>query len=441
MMADATFSFPTGFRWGTATAAYQVEGDNRNSERWQWEQRDRILKGHRSGKACDWWGGRWKEDLDRAAAAGQNAHRLSIEWSRLEPQPGVFDGSALDFYRDLLAGMRVRGIEPMVTLHHFSNPIWFAERGGWDREDAPQRFAAFVQHVVPALAEYADLWCTINEPNVYAYLAIAADTFPPGSKNIVAAFRVMRNMVLAHAAAYHAIHSIQPGARVGIAPQFRGMVPHSASPLDHVVTDIQMRVFNEAIMMPLQDGRLHLPLGMQRIPQAARTLDFIGVNYYTCEHVSFDVRRAGDLFGRRFYPKDFDVSLIGMNANVPDGMRLAIEWARSFHVPIYITENGIEDSTDEIRPRYLAQHVQKMWHAVNVGRPVKGYYFWSLVDNFEWERGWTQRFGLWELDPETQTRTERISAKFYAEICKQNALSSDMVRRYAPEILEKMFPE
>jgi beta-glucosidase len=225
-----------------------------------------------------------------------------------------------------------------------------------------------------------------------------------------------------------------------MAPQFRGMVPHSASPLDHLVTDIQMRIFNDAITMPLKDGRLHLPLGTQRIPQAAHTLDFIGVNYYTCDHVSFDVRRAGELFGRRFYPPDFDVSSIGMNANVPDGMRLAIEWARAFRVPIYITENGIEDAVDEIRPRYLAQHIHKMWHAVNVGRPVKGYYFWSLVDNFEWERGWTQRFGLWELDPETQARTERASAKFYAEICQQNALSSDMVRRYAPEILEKMFP-
>jgi beta-glucosidase len=129
-----------------------------------------------------------------------------------------------------------------------------------------------------------------------------------------------------------------------------------------------------------------------------------------------------------------------MNANVPEGMRMAIRWADSFGLPIYITENGIEDESDSIRPRYLAQHLHQIWKKINTGSPVRGYYHWSLVDNFEWERGWTQRFGLWALDPETQERTERRSGKFYAEICRENGLTSDMVRRYAPEIAAKLFP-
>jgi beta-glucosidase len=439
-LIQATFSFPKGFRWGTATAAYQVEGMNTNCDWWQWEQNDRILQGHRSRKACDWWGGRWKEDMDRAAAAGQNAHRLSVEWSRIEPTPGVFDESALCFYREMLAGMRARGIEPMVTLHHFSNPIWFMEQGGWESDDAPARFAAFVRRVGMALGEYTDLWCTINEPNVYAYLAIARNVFPPGRNDLGAGFKVMRNMVIGHTAAYHVLHELQPAARVGIAPQYRGMIPHTANPLDAMAANIQAYIFNDLIPLALKDGRLRMPIGWQRVRGAAHALDFIGVNYYSCDHVSFDARRPGELFGRRFYPPEYELSEIGMNANVPEGMHLAIEWARQFHVPIYVTENGIEDATDSIRPRYLAQHIHQVWKSVNTGRPVKGYYFWSLVDNFEWERGWTQRFGLWELNPETQERRERPSARLYGAICRENGLSSEMVRHYAPEVVEKLFP-
>jgi len=418
-----------------------VEGDNRLNDWWAWEQQPgRILRGDRSLLASDWWGGRWKEDLDRAAAAGQNTHRLSVEWSRIEPTPGQWDDHALAFYRDVLTGMRARGIEPLVTLHHFTNPLWLAEMGGWENESVVQHFESFTRRTVAALQDLADFWCTINEPNVYAYEAIASHHFPPGRNSIRAAFRVMRHQVLAHAAAYHAIHELQPGARVGIAYHYHVFIPHTASPLDQFAARTQSRIFNLLIPMSLRDGRLHFPLGRERLPKIAGTQDYIGVNYYSSDHVSFDLRRPGDFFGRRFYPKGFDVSEVGMNANVPEGMRTAIRWANSFGLPIYITENGIEDATDSIRPRYLAQHLHQVWKAVNTGSPVRGYYHWSLVDNFEWERGWTQRFGLWAINPETQERTERRSGKFYSEICHENGITSDMVRRYAPEIAEKLFP-
>jgi beta-glucosidase len=440
-MAEASMHFPDGFLWGTATAAHQVEGDNTRNDWWEWEQQPgRILRGDKSGKACDWWGGRWKEDLDRAAQAGQNTHRLSVEWSRIEPEPGRWDETALEFYREVLAGMRARGLEPMVTLHHFTNPLWLAHDGGWENPKVVERFRTFVRNTVAALQDLADFWVTINEPNIYAYSAIASHEFPPGRNSIFAAFRVMRHQILAHAAAYHAIHEIQPHARVGIAQHFRGMIPHTRSPLDSAVARTQARIFNNLIPLALHDGRLRFPVGRGRVAEAAGTMDFFGVNYYSCDHVSFDARQPGALFGRRFYPEGSDLSDIGHNANVPSGMRLAIDWAAKFGRPIYITENGIEDEPDRIRPRYLAQHLHEVWHAVNVGKPVRGYYHWSLVDNFEWERGWTQRFGLWGLNPDTQERTERPSARFYAEICRENGLTSDMVRRYAPEVLEKMFP-
>jgi beta-glucosidase len=440
-MIEAAFHFPEGFKWGTATAAHQVEGDNRLNDWWAWEhQPGRILRGDRSGKACDWWGGRWQEDLDRAADAGQNAHRLSVEWSRIEPSPGRWDEHALAFYHDVLSGMRARSLEPLVTLHHFTNPLWLAEMGGWENEAVVRHFESFTRKTVAALRDLADFWCTINEPNVYAYSAIASDDFPPGRKSIRAAFRVMRHQVLAHAAAYHAIHELQPEARVGIAAHYRGLVPHSANPLDHLGAGTQARIFNNLIPFALQDGRLRFPIGREYVAKAAHTQDYLGVNYYSTDHVSFDLRRPGELFARRFYPQGSDLSAVGMNANVPDGMRMAIRWAHGFGLPIYITENGIEDETDSIRPRYLALHLHQIWKAINTGSPVRGYYHWTLVDNFEWERGWTQRFGLWALDPETQKRTERASGKFYAEICRENGLTSDMVRRYAPEIAAQLFP-
>jgi beta-glucosidase len=440
-MIEAAFHFPEGFRWGTATAAHQVEGDNTRNDWWAWEQQPgRILRGDKSGKACEWWAGRWREDLDRAAQAGQNAHRLSIEWSRIQPAPDRWDGEALAQYREILAGMRQRGIEPLVTLHHFTNPLWLVEEGGWENENVVRRFEAFVRKSVAALKDLADFWCTINEPNVYAYLGYASHEFPPGRQSTPAMLRVMRHQVLAHAAAYRAIHEIQPEARVGLAPQYRAMVPHTASPLDHLVRNIQARISNDLVPLALKDGRLRFPLGRERIAGAAGTLDYIGVNYYSCDHVSFDLTRPAELFGRRFYPKEFDLSDIGWNANYPEGLGTAIRWARQFGVPIYITENGIEDAADKIRPRYIAEHIHRMWKSVNTGTPVLGYYHWSLVDNFEWERGWTQRFGLWALDPDTQMRTERPSARFYGEICRENGLTSDMVNRYAPEVFGKMFP-
>ncbi len=166
-MPKASYHFPRGFLWGAATAAHQVEGNNTNNNWWAWEQDGHTVD--KSGLACDWWGGRWKEDFDRAAEAGQNAHRLSVEWSRIQPDPDRWDENALDRYRQMLRGLRERGMTAMVTLHHFSDPLWLMEQGGWENGETPGKFADFVRKTMEALKEYTTLWVTINEPNVYAY--------------------------------------------------------------------------------------------------------------------------------------------------------------------------------------------------------------------------------------------------------------------------------
>ena len=441
-MAEASFHFPRGFLWGTATAAHQVEGNNTNNNWWAWEQEPgHILHGHKSGLACDWWGGRWREDFDRAASGGQNAHRLSIEWSRIQPAPERWDEYALDRYRDILRGLYERNMTPLVTLHHFSNPLWVAEQGDWENEAIVERFVAYVSKVVEALKEYASLWVTINEPNVLATFAYVIGCFPPGKRDFGAALRVMGNMVSAHAAAYRAIHNIQPTARVGLAVNYRGFLPgRSWSPLDRWAAGMQNRIFNDFFPSALQDGVLRYAAWTRRIPEAKGTQDFLGLNYYTEDCVAFNLLKAGELFGRRYYLPGADLSDTGFICNRPEGMFRAIKWGLRFNVPIIITENGVEDAEDRLRPRYLLQHLHQAWRAVNFNFPIKGYFHWTLVDNFEWERGWTQRFGLWELDVETQARRKRPSAELYAEICKENGISSDMVARYAPEILDTMFP-
>ena len=440
-MPTATYHFPRGFLWGTATAAHQVEGNNTNNNWWAWEQEPgRILQDHKSGLACDWWAGRWREDFDRAAEGYQNAHRFSVEWSRIQPSPDRWDEEALDRYIEMLRGLKERGLMPLVTLHHFSDPLWLAEIGGWENEAVAGYFEKFVRKVVDTLKDYVTYWCTINEPNVYMIMSYVMGVFPPGKKDIRLGLKVLANQLRAHAAAYQTIHSLQPNARVGIALHYRSFLPRHDTFFDRWVTKSNFRLLNETFPMALLTGKLSTPFGRVRIPQAKGTQDYFGLNYYTRDIVSFDLFKPKDLFARRVFRPEAQLSTTGFIANEPEGLFEGLKWARQFNIPILITENGIEDREDSLRPAYLAQHLHQVWRAVNFNFPVKGYFHWTLVDNFEWERGWTQRFGLWEMDPETQTRRKRPSADFYAEICRENGISTDMVARYAPEVLNQLFP-
>jgi beta-glucosidase len=443
-MPQATYHFPKGFLWGTATASHQVEGNNTNNQWWKWEQDGHTV--HPSGQACDWWGGRWREDFDRAAESGQNAHRLSVEWSRIQPEPDKWDEDALERYRTMLRGLRERGITPMVTLHHFTDPLWLSECSAWETEEVVPLFEKFVRKTVDALKEYCSLWCTINEPAVYAlagYLDGGAGAYPPGRNNLKQAMQVQANLARGHAAAYRVIHQIQIEARVGFAHHYRSIVPyHAWSPLDRIAANIFFNGLNLGFASALATGVMRTPIGSIGLPEMKGTQDYFGFNYYTREYVTFDLHRPNTLFGRNFFRKDAELSDNGFLANEPDGMFEGLKWIVSTfpNLPIIVSENGVECADDHIRPRYMAQHIHQMWHAVNLNWPVKGYFHWTLVDNFEWDLGWTHRFGLWALDTETQKRTRRPSADLYAEICRENGISSDMVQKYCPEVFNALFP-
>jgi beta-glucosidase len=441
-MPQATFQFPAGFLWGCATSSHQVEGNNTNNNWAAWEaQPGRIVNDQKSGLACDWWGGRWKEDFERAAETNQNAHRMSVEWSRIQPAENRWDENALDHYREMLQGLIQRNITPLVTLHHFTDPVWLSELGGWENEKAIQYFAAFVNKTVEALKEYCNLWVTFNEPNIYAYSGYIEGVFPPGKKDMGAAFRVMSNMLKAHAQAYREIHKIQPTARVGIAQHFRRFSPaRPAFAPDAWVAGFLSSSFNESFLNAAADGKFRFATRSENIPAAAKTQDFVGVNYYTTDLIKFNPLLPGAFFNTRAYPPGAELSGTGYIANVPTGLFDSLQWATRFNLPLIVTENGVEDAQDSMRPRYLVEHLHQIWRGINFNWPIKGYFHWSLVDNFEWERGWTQRFGLWGLDIETQRRVRRTSVDVYAEICKNNAISSDMVAKYAPQAYPRLFP-
>ncbi|MGD8864329.1 MAG: family 1 glycosylhydrolase [Anaerolineales bacterium] len=441
-MVEAIYQFPKNFLWGTATASHQVEGQNTNNDWWRWEQQaDRILHAHRSEDACGWWDGMWVEDMDRALAAGQNTHRLSLEWSRIEPHPSVWDESALEKYREILQGMIDRGIKPMVSLVHFSHPQWFMDKGGWLREESTDLFGRYVRKCANALKDLVEMWVTINEPNVYVFSGYIEGIFPPGQKDLRLAPAVTQSLLKAHERAYKAIHEIQPDARVGLAHHYRSFKPASKhSLLDRAVTVFKHNSFNNVVPETLRTGKMRMLHWRASLPELVNTQDFFGLNYYTRESVDVDLTKPGEVFSASGFPEGADVSPTGFIANEPEGFWEALKWAHEYGLPIYITENGVEDPEDRIRSRYLACHIRELWKAVNFNWNVKGYYYWTLVDNFEWERGWTQRFGLWEMNPKSKRRSKRQAADFYTDICTSNGLSASAVAKFAPEVLDELFP-
>jgi beta-glucosidase len=441
-MVQATFHFPRGFLWGTSTAAYQVEGSNPQSNWYAWEQEPgHIENGDKCGLACDWWNGRWREDFRRASDGNQNAHRMSVEWSRIQPAPERWDEAALDKYIEMVRTLSELNMTPLITLHHYSDPQWFVDQGGWESDKAAGYFENYVRKVVVALKDYCNLWCTLNEPNGYAMLGFIQGLFPPGKKNISLGFKVMLNLVRAHASAYHAIHQIQPEAKVGMANYYRSLKPKKQwSPFDRVVTHLLMN-FNNIFPDAAQYGKVNFLTMHKYVPEAKGTQDFFGIDYYTRDYVSFNLFNPAELFSRRSFREDAELSSTKFLANEPAGMFEALRWGLKYDLPIIITENGFEDAEDRVRPKYLVEHIHQVWRAVNFNWPIKGYFHWTLVDNFEWERGWTQRFGLWELDVDTQARLKRPSADLYSEICKENGISDDMVRRFSPAALASLFPE
>jgi beta-glucosidase len=443
-MIPLSYLFPHNFRWGTATSAHQVEGNLTNNDWHAAEQMGGyIYEDQGAGRACDWWN-RAEEDFDRMADLNQNAHRLSVEWSRIEPEPGVWDESALIRYREMLTGLRARGIEPMVTLHHFTNPIWVAERGGWENEDIVGWFERYVRRVVSALGDLTPLWCTINEPAVMLGQAYGMGAFPPGKKDFNAALRAAIHLVRAHAAAYRAIHEIVPGAQVGLAKHMMIWRPWRPwLPNDHIAVRFMEHTFNHLALIMVTKGIMRVP-GRRSLllPEAANTLDWLGINYYQRFRIQFSPFSSYALPFKQQTKPNVWKGPGGWGEFDPRGLFVTLRslWRR-YQLPMVITENGMPGQTDERRPDFIVSHLRQLWGAMQERIPVWGYYFWSLVDNFEWTEGYNPhfRFGLIGVDFETQARHLRTSGRLYGAISEAGALTREIVETFTPKLAPGLF--
>ena len=423
---DQSSPFPADFAWGVATSSHQVEGGTTNNQWAAWEKRGKIKSKDCCGLACDWWRNA-EQDFDLAQSLGVNALRLSVEWSRIEPEKGAFDEAALARYRQMLKALHDRGMRPFITLHHFTNPLWFEAKGAFLNKDSVRLFQRFTQRVIGALGDLCRDWVTFNEPNVYASLGYFLGEFPPGKKGrFVQAARVTRNLCLAHAAAYRAIHSMQPEANVGWAQHYVVFKPRRLeSKVDRWLCSFIQRRFNDNFAEGILSGTAPFPLNKfgKSLPEVKDTCDFAGINYYSRLRVGLEPRSPKTLFFQISVPPHKPQGDSGIEVPYgeayPQGLRQAVEHFAAFKKPIYILENGVPDRADRIRPWVIESTVKQMRELLAEGVDLRGYFHWTLTDNFEWAEGWHLRFGLFELDPATQKRTPRPSAELYARLIKE----------------------
>jgi len=434
-MSATVCRFPPGFLWGASTSAHQVEGGNRSNDWWRFEHcPGSIADGTTSGEACRHYE-RFDDDFALAAGDGHKAHRLSLEWSRIEPARDRIDAAAVAHYHDVFASLRRHRMTPVVTLHHFTNPLWISDQGGWENPDTLDRFAAHVRFCAREFGGEVDWWCTVNEPEVYAFRSYSEGTWPPRRRDDTAAIAVIANLLEAHGRAYRILHAEDTRdadgdgrpAVVGFAKSWLQLEPlRTWFPLDVLRAHVENSAFNQAVARAPVTGEIRLGIPgarpvKRRVPELEGSLDYFGLNYYTRwkvdslsrdPHVATPGSRTTDL-GWEIHPAGFEEALI---------------LAAAQGAPVLVTENGFADATDAFRPRALVEYLVHMGRAIARGARVVGYLHWSLLDNFEWADGFRPRFGLYHVDFDhpDRPRTARRSAGIYRRILADNAVPSEV---------------
>jgi len=385
--------FPEGFLWGTATAAHQIEGGNTNNDWWAFEHAPGTPCLESSGDACDSWR-LWPEDLDLVAGLGLGAYRFSVEWSRIEPAEGEWSLAALDHYRRQCARCHELGLSPVVTLNHFTIPRWLSERGGWEAADAPERFARLCERVGQHLGDLVGWACTLNEPNVVATMGYRLEVFPPAVRDAGRRHAVNDALPRAHVLGVEALRSGPGSYPVGLTLSMHDwqLMPGGEDRL-------------ERMRGPLEDVFLSATAGD----------DFVGVQCYTRMRVGPDRVLGAEegvpttQMGYEFYPRALEATI-----------RRA--WEFTGGTPVVVTENGIGTAEDPQRIAYVSEALAGVQRCLGDGIDVRGYFYWSLLDNFEWVLGYGPTFGLVEVDHTTFERRPKPSAQWFGDVARANAL-------------------
>lgn len=400
---DKNYKFPDGFLWGTSTSAYQIEGGIKND--WsEWESSPRRMKKiekksldkskYVCGSACDSWN-RFPEDFKLAKNMNNNAIRFGIEWARIEPQMDVLDIGAVNHYKKILDEAKNNNLKVALTLWHWTNPLWIAEMGGWSNKLVVERFLRYVKLIIAEFGGYIDYWVVLNEPMVHVSNGYLSGKFPPNRKNPFKARRAFNNLIKAYKESYKLIHEHYPEAQVGYTALVNDFKPlQKWNPLDVLVAGMSHYFWNHAFLR-----------------KTKKSMDYVGVDYYFHDRMTFlppfklnKNKRVTDV-GWEIYPR---------------GIYHVLKYLQSFKKPIIILENGLADEGDRYRADFIRDHLKYVHRAMSGGADVRGYFHWSLIDNYEWAHGYAPKFGLHSVDRETFERTPRPSASVYAEICKNN---------------------
>jgi len=436
--------FPSNFAWGTATAAHQVEGNNTNNNWHEWENSvdgngvSRIHNNDRSGSAADHWN-RYPEDIQLMRELGVNHYRFSIEWSKIEPAQGVFDQDALSHYRKKCEALIESGITPVITLHHFSHPTWFERLGAFEKEENIGHFIKFSEIIFNELKDLVQIWCTFNEPSVFVAQGYFNGIFPPGKKDPVLAGTVLENMLNAHVETYLHLKALPhtEDVKIGIVKNIFQFDPHRRwHVLDWIFSKILNDVYTNAPLKFLKEGEssFYMP-GMvdnhMSNPRAVGTLDFIGLNYYSRMHVKGQLNAKEPFV---FDTRDQDIMTDMGYPLYAEGFHRALKTISKMDVPIYVTENGLADAKDEIRPLFIERYLYAMNQALKERIDIRGYFYWSLMDNFEWAEGYKMKFGLYELDLQTQDRRLRNGSRPFIDMVNKRGADE---RGYIVSVGEK----
>ena len=394
--------FPSQFFWGCATSAHQVEGGLIND--WsQWEKSEKRLADLKqkqqdpldfiSGAAANSYLEN-NADIKCLKDLNCNAYRFSVDWSRIEPEEGQFNNEALEYYRQFIVKLRAHNIEPFVTLWHWPVPLWLSAKGGWENKEIVNYFKKFVEKTATYLNAEVNFWITLNEPMVYTSQSYLVGEWPPQKKNPMAVYHVINNLVAAHKTAYEVLKKIDNNNQVGVAKH-------------NMYFEAAPGLINK-ILKKLADWWWNFRF----LDKIKNHQDFIGLNYYFHNLINYG-------FSKQFsYEKKSDLEW-GLH---PEGIKFVLSDLKKYNKPVYITENGLADRGDQHRAWYIAEILKNVHSVIEDGVTVKGYFHWSLIDNFEWPEGFKPRFGLYEVNFQTYERIARSSAQLYADICKNNRI-------------------
>ncbi len=429
------FEFPKDFLMGTSVSSVMVEGGNRNTNWFKWSEDGKINDGSHVIRGTDHWN-RYQDDIGIMKELNNDTYCMSVEWSRIEPKEGQYDLEAVSHYREELSTLIKNGIRPMITLHHFSNPQWFDDIGGWANPDSVDIFTRFTSFTVSQLGDIVNDWITFNDPNITLIAAYLWAWFPPGLKEPKLLIKAMKNVIHAHIKCYTEIHSIRkknnfPGETiVGVSIHFRILDPVNNNPLNRWAAWFAKYFSQDMLLKGMTEGKFSYPLGFGNYPVGkGKYYDFIGINYWTRNIVNFklDVK---NLFCELKVKDNVDKTDGGWEI-YPEGLyRTCKEYYQKYKAPIFIVQNGLREPVEDKRPRVIYENLKYVAKLIKEGIPVKRYYIWTLIDIFECHEGESAKLGIVENDFSTQKRTIRKSGKMYGDICKNKAVTKEITDNY-----------